>query len=98
MASGHMPNAVNTPWAKFFDPANNFAFVDAETAAKVFADAKVDVSGPVITTCGSGVTAAILGFMIERAGNPDWKLYDGSWHEWGQREDTPKRSAAAPKA
>jgi len=93
-----MPNAVNTPWAKFFDPANNFAFVDAQTAAKVFADAKVDVSGPVITTCGSGVTAAILGFMIERAGNPDWKLDDGSWHEWGQREDTPKRSAAAPKA
>ncbi|SHG53989.1 thiosulfate/3-mercaptopyruvate sulfurtransferase [Kaistia soli DSM 19436] len=98
VASGHMPNAINTPWAKFFDPANNFAFVDTEAAAKVFADAGVDVRGRVITTCGSGVTAAILGFMIERAGNGNWTLYDGSWHEWGQRDDTPKLTAAKPDA
>ena len=91
VASGHMPNAINTPWAKFFDPARNYAFVGTEAAAKVFADAGADVSGPVITTCGSGVTAAILGFMLERNGNDQWRLYDGSWHEWGQRTDTPKR-------
>jgi thiosulfate/3-mercaptopyruvate sulfurtransferase len=88
--SGHMPRAINTPWQRFFKP--DFTFVDADAAAKVFKDAGADVSGNVITTCGSGVTAAILGFMIERAGNPDWKLYDGSWHEWGQRADTPKLS------
>ncbi|MBX3567043.1 MAG: sulfurtransferase [Rhizobiaceae bacterium] len=94
VASGHMPHAINTPWAKFFDPARDYAFVDADTAAQVFAESGADIGGPVITTCGSGVTAAILGFMIERAGNPDWKLYDGSWHEWGQRADTPKRVKA----
>jgi thiosulfate/3-mercaptopyruvate sulfurtransferase len=86
--SGHMPRAINTPWQRFFKP--NFTFVDPDTAANVFAEAGADVSGAVITTCGSGVTAAILGFMIERAGNPNWQLYDGSWHEWGQSADTPK--------
>jgi thiosulfate/3-mercaptopyruvate sulfurtransferase len=90
VASGHMPRAINTPWALFLEPAPSFRFVGPERAVEIFRDKGVDLSGEVITTCGSGVTATILGFMLEAIGHADWRLYDGSWHEWGQVEDTPK--------
>ena len=50
----------------------------------VFEAAGVDLSKPAITTCGSGVTAAILALAMERMGKTDWSVYDGSWAEWGQ--------------
>lgn len=90
VASGYMPGAINTPWQLFFEPAPSHRFVGPERAAQIFAKAGVDLSGQVITTCGSGVTASILGFMLESIGHSDWRLYDGSWHEWGQQPDTPK--------
>ncbi len=90
VASGYMPGAINTPWALFYEPAPSFRFVGPERAAQIFAERGVDLSGEVITTCGSGVTASILGFMLEAIGHRDWRLYDGSWHEWGQQADTPK--------
>lgn len=93
VASGYMPRAINTPWALFFDASNNYVFVSPERAAELFQAADADITGKVITTCGSGVTASILGFMIERLGNDQWRLYDGSWHEWGQQADTPKKIA-----
>ncbi len=90
VASGYMPRAINTPWALFFEPAPSFRFVSPERAADIFREKGVDLSGEVITTCGSGVTAAILGFMLEAIGHSNFRLYDGSWHEWGQQPDTQK--------
>ena len=90
VASGYMPGATNTPWQLFFEPAPSHRFVSPAKARAIFAERGVDLSGEVLTTCGSGVTASILGFMLEEIGHSDWRLYDGSWHEWGQRDDTEK--------
>ncbi len=88
--SGFMPGAINIHWGKFFDAENNFTFISKSKAAAIFETAGIDLSGKIVCTCGSGVTAALLGFMIERLGNKEWKLYDGSWHEWAQQIDTEK--------
>ena len=61
--------------------------VDVLKAA--FAEHKIDINKPIITTCGSGVTAAILALAVEEAGGEVEGLYDGSWAEWGSRADCP---------
>jgi thiosulfate/3-mercaptopyruvate sulfurtransferase len=60
-----------------------------EEIAKVFAAAGIDPALPVITSCGSGVTAAILSLALTMLGARDHALYDGSWSEWGAAPDTP---------
>ncbi|WP_083195074.1 sulfurtransferase [Pararhodobacter sp. CCB-MM2] len=92
VAGGHMPGAVNLPWGKLLPQSGDFTFVAPDTAAELIEGVGVDLSKPVIATCGSGVTAAILLFQLARAGKSDVTLYDGSWHEWGQRDDLPKES------
>lgn len=89
---GHMPGAVNIPWARMIPQSGDFTFVSPEAARAIFAEAGVDPDRPLISTCGSGVTAAVLAFQLARLGRPGVPLYDGSWHEWGQRADLPKRS------
>jgi thiosulfate/3-mercaptopyruvate sulfurtransferase len=62
---------------------------DAETLERLFTEAGVDLARPIVTTCGSGVSAATLALALARLGRADVAVYDGSWTEWGGRADTP---------
>ena len=61
----------------------------------IFESAGVDLKKPIITTCGSGVTAAVLGLALERMGHDMWSLYDGSWTEWGMFPTVPVATGEA---
>lgn len=85
LRAGHMPGACNLHYALLLNPDGTMK--DPETLRAAFVAAGVDLSKPVITTCGSGVTAAILSLALERIGHPRHALYDGSWSEWGMYGD-----------
>lgn len=83
---GHMPGAINLPYNRLLK--DDGAMRRGADLARAFADAGVDVDRPVTTTCGSGVTAAVLNLGLAELGRQA-DLYDGSWAEWGGRADTP---------
>lgn len=85
LRAGHIPGSRNLPYGQVLNADGTMK--DPETLRAVFNAAGVDLTRPVITTCGSGVTAAVLALALERAGHSDWSLYDGSWTEWGSFPD-----------
>lgn len=85
LRSGHMPGAKNVYYKTLLNDDGTMKDVDA--LRRIFEAAGVDLGRPVITSCGSGVTAAILSLALERMGHRDHALYDGSWTEWGSYKD-----------
>jgi thiosulfate/3-mercaptopyruvate sulfurtransferase len=88
LPSGHMPGSVSLPAGELL--VDGRRFLPAETLRARFASAGVDGRRPVITSCGTGVTAAVLTMGMVLAGLPEGALYDGSWTEWAGHADTPK--------
>lgn len=91
--SGHMPGAANVHYATLLNADGTLKSPDE--LAKVFAASGIDVKKPVITSCGSGVTAAILTLGLTLIGAKEHALYDGSWSEWGAAPDTPVATGTA---
>ncbi len=93
IAAGHIPGSRSLPQSELFNPDNSWKRGDELRAA--FDKAGVDLTKPMVTTCGSGVTAAVLLVGAALLGKSDVRLYDGSWSEWGADPMTPKATLAA---
>jgi thiosulfate/3-mercaptopyruvate sulfurtransferase len=86
--SGHIPGARNVPYNQLFDAATG-AMKPLDDLRKAFSGAGVNLDAPIVTSCGSGVSAGVLTLALYRLGITDTALYDGSWSEWGQAGGPP---------
>src|ERR1700761_5817176 len=86
--SGHIPGARNVPYNNLFDAATG-AMKPLDELRKAFSGAGVKLDAPIVTSCGSGVSAGVLTLALYRLGVTDTALYDGSWSEWGKEGGPP---------
>jgi thiosulfate/3-mercaptopyruvate sulfurtransferase len=92
--SGHIPGSRNVPYAELFD-AETGAMKPLEELRRTFGNAGVDMTRPIVTTCGSGVSALVLTLALYRLGVRGTALYDGSWAEWGLPDGPPVATGPA---
>lgn len=93
LRGGHMPGAHNIPLSALIAPDGTM--LPADKLKAVFDAAGVDINKPVVSTCGSGITASVVALALARLGKPRSAVYDGSWTEWGGLADTPVATGPA---
>ena len=92
---GHIPGSRNLSYDRVTDPQTR-RMRNAEELSELFRDAGVELHRPIVTSCGSGVTACALAFALHLIGHPGASVYDGSWSEWGLPGDTPVETGPHP--
>ena len=92
--SGHIPGSRNLPYAELFDSSTG-TMKSLDDLRQAFASARVDTTKPIVTSCGSGVSALVLTLALYRLGVRGTALYDGSWAEWGLPDGPPVATGPA---